>query len=180
MVTTGDEVRELLETRWERLGYDNLLPVEKDYILAWWLQVEASNGSLHQYFYNSTGDGAMETLAALERIGANQAHGVLAKAVSAFGPAGYPSDRTERIKRLDSIQNHDNIFQRLADELFAQSADSEDVIFLALDRVGDAYNEQRIDASDYVDASRLRWPAAVVLMLVVFAAAIGLILMIAA
>jgi hypothetical protein len=175
VLTTGDEVRELLETRWERLGYDQLLPVEKDYILIWWLQAEASNGSLHQYFDNSTGDSAPDALATLQRVGATQGHAVLAKAMSAFGPSGYPTDRTVRMNRLKSIPDQYEVFQRLTDELFAHAAHSEDVIYLALDRVGDAYNEQGIDPTDYARASKLRWPAIAILALTVFAAVIALI-----
>jgi hypothetical protein len=180
MITTGDEVRELLETRWERLGYEKLLPVERDYLLIWWLEAESSNGTLHQYFYNPTGDHAPETLAALERVGAHQAHAVLVKAISAFGPSGYPTDRRERINRLKSIPDQYEVFQRLTDELFAQSVQSQDVFSLAIDRVGDAYNERGINPSDYARASKLRWPAIVLLVLLFFTAIVGVVVIIAA
>ena len=65
-----ESIRDTIETRWRRHGYDALLPEERDYLLVWWLEAEASNGSLHQYFDNSTGDAALDTLNALRRINA--------------------------------------------------------------------------------------------------------------
>jgi len=177
VVTTGDEVRELLETRWERLGYDQLLPVEQDYILVWWLQAEASNGTLHQYFYNSTGDSAAQTLTALERLGAKRAHTILGNAIAAFGVSGYTSNREERIKRLTSIPNQYEVFQGLTDKLFDES---EDFISLAIDHVGDAYNERGIEVGHYARASKLRLPSIVLLLLILVFAVVVAVFMIAA
>jgi hypothetical protein len=164
VITTGEEVRDLFEARWQRLGYDQLLPVEKDYLLVWWLNAEASNGSLHQYFYNSTGDAAAETVAALERLGASQAQRVLTKAMAAFEPAGYTCDRMERIKRLDSIPNSYDVFGHLTEELFAGSDEDIDIVSNALDRVGDTYNELKLDADMYEQTPPLRLAASALLV----------------
>ncbi|MEX2170445.1 MAG: DUF4375 domain-containing protein [Pirellulales bacterium] len=118
MPVSGSDIRDLIEARWKTLGYNNLLPAERDYILVWWLQAEVSNGALHQYFYNSTGDNVFDTLLALQSLGATNCHRILNEAVAAFGEQGYPIDRNERIKRLDSFSKVDsklkcNIFTAL-------------------------------------------------------------------
>lgn len=169
MLPTFDDVRDLLETRWERLGYDRLLAEERDYLLVWWLQAEASNGTLHQYFSNSTGDQAEETLAALNRMGASNAHRILSKAVSAFGQAGYCADRAERNRRLALIPDQYEVFQQITDELFEES---EDVVSLAIDRVGSAYEERGVAAGESENTSRIFRIVAVVLVAVLVLAGI--------
>jgi hypothetical protein len=164
-----DDVRDLLEARWERLGYDRLLAEERDYLLVWWLQAEASNGTLHQYFSNSTGDQAEEALAALKRMGANNAHRILSKAVAAFGQAGYCSDRAERNRRLELIPDQYEVFQQITNELFD---DSEDVASLAIDRVGSAYEERGIAADEPENAPRIFKIVAVVLATVLVLAGV--------
>lgn len=135
----ADEIRYRLEERWKKLGYERLLDEERDFILSWWLEGEASNGTLHQYFSNSTGDSAVDAHAALRRLGATNAAKVLQEAISLFGHE-FPIDRTTRNDLLDSMTTDGNrgydIFDKLTDRLFEES---EDVRSLAIDRVGDAY-----------------------------------------
>jgi hypothetical protein len=149
-----DEIRYRLEERWKKLGYDNLLEEERDYILTWWLEVEASNGTLDQYFSNSTGDSAIDTHAALLRLGASNAAGILQEAMSLFG-SEFPTDRKARndtLKAMTTTTNEgDDILDKLTDRLFSES---EDVRSLALDRVGDAYVRNAIS-----DVPQDRWPA---------------------
>ena len=169
MPQTGEDVRNLLETRWERLGYDQLLPEERDYLLVWWLQAEASNGTLHQYFSNSSGDHAEEALAALKRLGADRAHRILRKAMAAFGKAGYSGDRAERNRRLDLIPNQYEVFQELTDELFDES---EDVVSLAIDRVRSAFEKRGIAEDESERTPRLLRVVAAVLVAVLLLAGI--------
>jgi len=172
----ADEIRDRLEDRWERIGYDALLPVERDFILTWWLEAEASNGSLHQYFANSTGDSAVDALAALDRIGAPHAAAVLRGAMKLFGDGPFPTDRTERNKILDTIADRDDngrdTFGALTDRLFDES---EDVRTLALDRVGDAYINGQVADVTASGSKTLRWFAIIVLCLIAFSV-VGVIL----
>ena len=179
MTLNADEIRDRLEDRWQRIGYDGLLPVERDFILTWWLEAEASNGSLHQYFANSTGDSAIDALAALERIGAPRAAEVLREAMKLFGDGPYPIDRAKRNTVLDAIteQNEDDndTFDRLTDRLFDES---EDVRSLALDRVGDAYISGQ-DSDDTESGSKLqRWFAIILLCLIGFSV-VGVLIVVA-
>ena len=166
MTLNADDIRDRLEDRWRRIGYDALLPVERDFILTWWLEAEASNGSLHQYFANSTGDSAADALAALERIGASRAATVLRDAMKLFGDGPYPTDRAKRNELLDALPEHDNdgndLFDRLADRLFEES---EDVRTLALDRVGDAYSSGQVSDEPDSGSHLRRWFATILLCL---------------
>ena len=65
-----------------------------------WLQTEINNGGLFQYFYNTAGDHAAETLADLKEIGANKTATILEEAFARF-PQGKPDpDRILRQRQL--------------------------------------------------------------------------------
>jgi hypothetical protein len=150
----GEEIRYRLEHRWEKLGYENLLEEERDFVVTWWLEAEASNGTLHQYFSNSTGDSAIDAHDALIRLGAPNAAKILQEAISLFGDT-YPTDHQARNDVLDSISGADadgkDIFDKLTDRLFDES---EDVQTLALGRVADVYARDSIS-----DVPSDRWSA---------------------
>jgi hypothetical protein len=62
-----------------------------------------NNGGFSQFFLNSSGDTAAETIAALERLGAGHTAGIVRRAVSAF-PGGRPSaDRDVREKQMNAL-----------------------------------------------------------------------------
>ncbi|MFO1066098.1 MAG: DUF4375 domain-containing protein [Pirellulales bacterium] len=164
MTLNADEIRDRLEDRWKRFGYDALLPEERDFILVWWLEAEASNGTLHQYFSNSTGDSAIDALAALDRMGAQNAANILRGAMQLFGEGPYPTDQTQRNKTLTSLSI--DAFTTLTDRLFAES---EDVQTLAIDRVGDAYVDNEIHEESTSNSKLLRWVATILLCLAVLA-----------
>jgi Domain of unknown function (DUF4375) len=98
-----NEARRLLQERWQALGYDGLHQFERDWIVTWWLKVETENGSFHQYFYNCAGGGALQALAALERVEQPETHRILSDALACFGLAGYSPVRAERQKRLAEL-----------------------------------------------------------------------------
>jgi hypothetical protein len=163
MTLDYDTIRGMIETRWKRHGYENLLPEERDYILVWWLQAEASNGSLHQYFDNSTGDRALDTLDALSRINAPNAAAVFSASIGTISAGDYPRDRLKRQAVLASISNCYDVFGALTDRLFEES---EDVTSLAIERVGDAYAREGITEDEATATNSMRLIAAVILLLI--------------
>ena len=167
-----DTIRDMIETRWKRYGYDALLPEERDYVLVWWLQAEASNGSLHQYFYNSTGDAAFETLDALHRINAPNAASVLSDSIATVSDGDYPTDRLKRQAALNAMPDSYHTFGTLTDRLFEES---EDVTSLAIDRVGDAYTRENITAAEPSASKPMRAIAAAVLLVVGVLATIAIV-----
>lgn len=82
-----------------------------------WLQTEINNGGLFQYFYNSVGDHAAETLADLKAIGATKTAAVLEEAMARF-PQGKPNPdrvlRQRQLQRLESLtgREFDDLDQR--------------------------------------------------------------------
>jgi hypothetical protein len=98
-----DRAQRVLESRWKSLGYGALQEFERDWIVLWWLRVEVENGGFHQYFFNSAGDGALQALAALERLGQRETHRILSDAFACFGQIRYSSDCEERRRWLRQV-----------------------------------------------------------------------------
>ena len=70
---------------------------ERYVILVWGFVAETTNGGIHQFLTNSTGDYAEETREVLNRIGATQAAEALDAASEVlFGDKPIPSDRALR------------------------------------------------------------------------------------
>ncbi len=60
------------------------------------LEREINNGGFRQFYWNSSGDYAMETIDALKQIGAAKTAGVVKKANDQFPNSFVPEDRNER------------------------------------------------------------------------------------
>lgn len=67
------------------------------------LVAEVANGSLDQYFYNSSGDDWPQTLAMLEEIGHAAAADCLRRAAALFGDDGPALDRSLREDQLEEL-----------------------------------------------------------------------------
>lgn len=111
--TEFQRIKDFLFARWEQHGIEGLLPEERDYILFWALDAEVSNGTLHQYLSNSSGDAASETVDALKRIGYVQIANTLEMAMEAL-PGGWCAERQIRNRRLSQIE--DNRFETLTED----------------------------------------------------------------
>jgi len=129
----------LLDPVWERISiYDgpekflaqfNSHPLaQRTLFAAHWCQSEVLNGGFHQFFSNSTGVLAPESIAAFEALGMPRTAGIVRSAVEWFGP-NYPRDRDERNEQLDSVEVDDpdewNPFEDL-DQQFFDTVESED------------------------------------------------------
>jgi len=74
--------------------------------LIFWLGWQVENGGISQFFWNSQGDYALETLEALQAIGAAESYRVLAQACALF-PDGRPSqDQEVRQDQIRDISAH--------------------------------------------------------------------------
>ena len=96
------QVGRLFHERWKQLGFDGLLPEERDHVFLWSLHAEFTSGGLHQFLYNSSGDHAVETVAACERHGMAATAGVLRRALEAL-PGGWCAERWERNRKLQDV-----------------------------------------------------------------------------
>ena len=79
---------------------DRFSPAEKAIYIIYQLEAEVNNGGFAQFLYNSSGNFANETAAALRSIGAEEIAAICDRAFSAFGQP-IPKDWTERDAFLD-------------------------------------------------------------------------------
>jgi hypothetical protein len=72
------------------------------------LEREINNGGFSQYFVNSSGDFAHETVKSLRAIGANHTADILQAAIDEFPNKKVPRDRDERtelVRQIEEIAN---------------------------------------------------------------------------
>jgi hypothetical protein len=87
------------------------------------LEGEVNNGGFHQFFYNNAGDNTMETIQALETIGATKAADIVKRAAGMFPNRIPPKDRFARQDVL--IENFPQAasFATLDEEFYAYPDD---------------------------------------------------------
>lgn len=92
-----------VEKEWKK-GYDQLNMGRQMAVRFWWLTAELNNGGLDQYFWNSSGDFALDTIVDLRRIGQESAAEILVNASrKLFGDSGPPR---ETLPRRAAIEDH--------------------------------------------------------------------------
>lgn len=94
------DVNRLIFERYEKRGFEGLTEAERTAHCVWWLEAEVNNGGFDQFYFNSAGDHAVETVAALERIGARHTAGIVTRANAAFRDGRPPRERAARQKQL--------------------------------------------------------------------------------
>jgi len=124
---------EVLYSRIENSGsqsWDCLNAGEKAAIAIWELDGEVNNGGFDQYFFNSSGDHALEAVPALKLVGAVKTEALVRKALTAF-PHGVPSeDRDIRCEQLDRIEvGVPALWRDLEDEYYAEPEDLTELVF---------------------------------------------------
>ena len=87
----------------EREGFERLSRAEQVVGCLTELEMEVNNGGLDQYYWNSPGDHALETVAALRELGATFTATLLAEANAAFGHDGPDKGRDQRWTQMDSL-----------------------------------------------------------------------------
>jgi len=93
----------LVFERCDRDGFEALTPAERVAYCVDALEREVANGGFEQFFSNSSGDTAMETVAALEEIGAAQAAALTRQAIAVIPGGNPPRDREKRCELLDTV-----------------------------------------------------------------------------
>jgi hypothetical protein len=102
---------------------ENLSEPQKLFYLVQNLEREVNNGGFEQYFYNSSGDNAQETLSALAEIGAHRTLNILQLAINEFPNQVVPVDREERQNILDSLENASAAWDLLDQKFFLYEDD---------------------------------------------------------
>lgn len=91
-------------TKYISSGPTSLSPLEVIGVGVWMLEAEVNNGGFDQYYFNSAGDLALQTVRALETIGVTSTASLLATANAEFPDASPPVDRDERQRVLEEIR----------------------------------------------------------------------------
>jgi uncharacterized protein DUF4375 len=130
----------LIFARHEAVGFAAMSEAEQTAYCADCLEREVNNGGFDQFFVNSSGDTSLETITALDRLGASHTAELVRRAVAVF-PDGHPS--SDRDARFDQIE---------------AARPAVEKIWAALDA---AFYEYRDDIAqllrDYVSAHRLEF-----------------------
>jgi hypothetical protein len=85
---------------------------------------EVVNGGFSQFFSNSSGNWMMETVDALERIGARLSLGLLAEAATLFPNGVVPRDREERCTVLFAFEEREPEFLGRLDKIYYRDVDA--------------------------------------------------------
>lgn len=103
---------------------DRLTGPQKSFYFNQNLEREINNGGFNQFFYNSSGNFAHETLASLQSIGANRTADILQQAIDQFPKSTVPKDRPERQNILEQIEEKaDEVWEQL-DQKFYKYVDN--------------------------------------------------------
>lgn len=89
--------------RLQEIDFDQLTQPEKDVVCVFTMIAETNNGGLHQFYINSSGDLALETADAFERIGASRIAEIMRQTNTVFGRNGPPRNRSARCAEIFSL-----------------------------------------------------------------------------
>jgi hypothetical protein len=99
------------------------------------LEREVNNGGFRQYFYNSSGDFALETIESLNLIWATKTAAILQKAIDQFPGKIVQKDRIERRATLENIKlSADEVWEEL-DQMFFTYEDNLNALNIAYVRL---------------------------------------------
>ena len=103
---------------------DLLTDPQKNFFYNQNLEREINNGGFNQFYFNSTGDFAHETIKSLKSIGAIKTAEIVEKANDQFPDKKVPKDRTTRQGIIAQIEDKANvIWEELDQKFFAYEDD---------------------------------------------------------
>lgn len=102
---------------------DALTDSQKNFYFNQNLEREINNGGFNQYFVNSSGDFAHETILSLKAIGADKTADILQQAINHFPDKSVPKDRDTRIETVEQIQDTANDAWEELDQKFFEYQD---------------------------------------------------------
>jgi hypothetical protein len=83
---------------------ENLSEPQKYFYFNQNLEREVNNGGFHQFFVNSSGNFAMETILSLKIVGAFHTVSILQMAIDQFPQGNVPNDEMERRELIEKIE----------------------------------------------------------------------------
>ena len=138
LTNSQKEAWDKLGDRYEEVGFGQLSKLEQHFVALEALAGDTLNGSLDQYFFNSSGDLALVAIEALDALGEKEASTTLRSVLMKFWPTGYPTDRSERYEGIAEIQ--DEAFLVAESEVIV--ATHERFLVLQLELLADQYTKE--------------------------------------
>lgn len=114
--------------RLTKIGYEKLNRVDQIFVCIWTFEAEVNNGGFDQYYFNSAGDLAFETLDALHTVGASTTASILHRGNKLFGDNGPSTDWTTRQHQLDALPESNQEMLDTLDEEFYRYPDDLSVL----------------------------------------------------
>jgi hypothetical protein len=114
----------LVFARHEAAGFAALTEAEQTVYCLDALEREVNNGGFEQFFFNSSGDTALETAAALERLGAAHTAGLLRRAMAVFPAARPAANRDDRERQMEALAETARHTWSSLDEAFLEYRDN--------------------------------------------------------
>ena len=113
----------------DRRNFESLNKYEKTVLFIEMLEGEVNNGGFDQYFFNSSGEYAHETLDALERIKATKTADILNEAIRSFPLLPVPKCTGTRRELLEDLpESVSGKWEDLDDEFYEHSESLEGLI----------------------------------------------------
>ncbi|MBN8667253.1 MAG: DMP19 family protein [Chitinophagales bacterium] len=103
---------------------DRLTEPQKHFYFNQNIEREINNGGFNQYFYNSSGDFAHETITSLRTINANKTADILQQAIDQFPSSVVPKNRANRQEILEQIEDTANEVWEQLDQAFYKYEDN--------------------------------------------------------
>jgi hypothetical protein len=98
---------------------EELTPPQRNFFFNQNFEREVNNGGFNQYFINSGGGFAHETITSLQSIGANKTAAILQHAIDQFPGSKVPKDRDERHETVRQIEDEaDKVWGDLDQKFF--------------------------------------------------------------
>ena len=133
--TAQQQAWDRLGQRYGEVGFGGLSTLEQQFVALEALAGDTLNGTLDQYFFNSSGDLALVAIEALETMGEHEASSALRAAISKLWPTEYPTDRSVRNQKI--VDNQDeSLFDAESDVIVATH---EQFLSRCLETLADSY-----------------------------------------
>jgi hypothetical protein len=116
IIAINDYVINLLKRRGD---IKKLTEQQKNFYLNQVFEMEMNNGGISQYFFNTSGQYAHQTVNSLKAVGAEKTADILQKAIDKFPKKTVPEDYNKRADILENLEDkNDEIWDKFDDRFY--------------------------------------------------------------
>jgi hypothetical protein len=103
-MTAYPRLLDAIDTRVAELGYHAVSPAERTIFLVCALDAEMTRGSVLDWLSSPSGERAVDTVAALNEIGASRCAAIVEQMLAPFGPDGPPKEEGARVAAIEALE----------------------------------------------------------------------------